>query len=176
MVALQPLMVTGLFILDRSGHKMTVNFDPIFSGMQNGPEKIKGNFDKVKTELERMNGNVVTIPKEQFTKLNGVVSMNPNTCECTIFKFNDFAIMQINAYVGLTMKGWTDSAVVAVPKSYFNDYSKFKLLGNHDRMTDENLHYNTDFHLDTGTVSINTRGAEWNNKGASINISGILHN
>ena len=28
---------------------MAVNFDPIFSEMQNGPEKIKGNFDKVKT-------------------------------------------------------------------------------------------------------------------------------
>lgn len=28
---------------------MAINFDPIFSGMQNGPEKIKGNFDKAKT-------------------------------------------------------------------------------------------------------------------------------
>lgn len=28
---------------------MAINFDAIFSGMQNGPEKIKGNFDKVKT-------------------------------------------------------------------------------------------------------------------------------
>lgn len=26
---------------------MAINFDPIFDGMQNGPEKIKGNFDKV---------------------------------------------------------------------------------------------------------------------------------
>lgn len=155
---------------------MTANITSIPRGDENGLEKINLNFNELKTELERMNGSVVTIPKEQFTKLNGVVSMDPNTCECTIFKFNDFAIMQINAYVSLTMKGWTDSAVVAVPKSYFNGYSKFTLLGNHDRMTDENLHYNTDFHLDTGTLSINTRGAEWNNKGASINISGILHN
>lgn len=28
---------------------MAINFDPIFSGMQNGPEKIKENFDKAKT-------------------------------------------------------------------------------------------------------------------------------
>lgn len=30
---------------------MAINFDPIFSGMQNGPEKIKGNFDKVNDGL-----------------------------------------------------------------------------------------------------------------------------
>ena len=28
---------------------MAINFDAIFAGMQNGPEKIKENFDKVKT-------------------------------------------------------------------------------------------------------------------------------
>lgn len=28
---------------------MAIEFNPIFDGMQNGPEKIKGNFDKVKT-------------------------------------------------------------------------------------------------------------------------------
>lgn len=30
---------------------MAINFDEIFSGMQNGPEKIKGNFDKVNDGL-----------------------------------------------------------------------------------------------------------------------------
>lgn len=30
---------------------MAINFDAIFSGMQNGPEKIKGNFDKVNDGL-----------------------------------------------------------------------------------------------------------------------------
>ena len=30
---------------------MAIEFDPIFSGMQNGPEKIKGNFDKVNDGL-----------------------------------------------------------------------------------------------------------------------------
>lgn len=30
---------------------MAINFDPIFSGMQNGPETIKGNFDKVNDGL-----------------------------------------------------------------------------------------------------------------------------
>ena len=28
---------------------MAIEFNPIFDGMQNGPEKIKENFDKVKT-------------------------------------------------------------------------------------------------------------------------------
>ena len=28
---------------------MAINFEPIFSEMANGPEKIKENFDKVKT-------------------------------------------------------------------------------------------------------------------------------
>lgn len=28
---------------------MTIDFDPIFSGMQNGPDKINANFEKVKT-------------------------------------------------------------------------------------------------------------------------------
>jgi len=51
MVALQPLMVTGLFILDnkKEGINMAIEFNPIFNGMQNGPEKIKENFDKAKT-------------------------------------------------------------------------------------------------------------------------------
>lgn len=30
---------------------MAINFEPIFDGMQNGPEKIKGNFDKVNDGL-----------------------------------------------------------------------------------------------------------------------------
>ncbi|OXS50043.1 hypothetical protein AYP73_07360 [Ligilactobacillus agilis] len=133
-------------------------------------------FKEVKAELERMNGSVVTIPKEQFTKLNGVVSMDLNACNCTIFKFNGFALMQIVTYIRITMKAWTYREVVAVPIYYFNGYSKFTLLGNNDRITDENLHYNNDFHLSTGTLSIYTRGAEWNNKGATIAVFGILHN
>ena len=155
---------------------MTVNFDPIFSGMQNGPEKIKGNFDKVKAELERMNGSVVTIPKEQFTKINGTISMDTNACKCTIFKFNDFAIMQIGTSVGVTMKAWTYREIVSVPKSYFNGYSKFTLLGGTMRVDDQNVHFNNDFHLDNATLSLYTRGAEWNNKNAEIALCGILYN
>lgn len=30
---------------------MAINFEPIFSEMQNGPEKIKGNFDKINNGL-----------------------------------------------------------------------------------------------------------------------------
>lgn len=155
---------------------MAISLEAIVTGMNGGPEAIQQNFNKVKTELERMNGSVVTIPKEQFTQLNGVVSMDREACRCTILKFNNFALMQIDTYVALTMKGWTYREVVSVPKSYFNGYSKFTLLGNTDRVDDENVHYNNDFHPDKGTISIYTRGSEWNNKGAGLAVCGILHN
>ena len=35
----------------KEGINMAINFDPIFSGMQNGPEKIKENFDKINDGL-----------------------------------------------------------------------------------------------------------------------------
>lgn len=155
---------------------MTVNITSIPRGDENGLEKINLNFNDVKAELERMNGSVVTIPKEQFTKINGTISMDPNTCKCTIFKFNDFAIMQITTFIGVTMNPWTHREVVAVPKSYFNGYSKFTLLGSVSRVDDENVHFTNDFHLDTATLSINTRGGEWNNKGAALEVCGILYN
>ncbi|MGN8883852.1 hypothetical protein [Ligilactobacillus salivarius] len=44
---------------------MAINFDPIFSGMQNGPEKIKGNFDKI-------NNGLVWGPQQKFLNLNGM--------------------------------------------------------------------------------------------------------
>lgn len=44
---------------------MAVNFDAIFSGMQNGPEKIKGNFDKL---INIQNWNVSEV---RITPING---------------------------------------------------------------------------------------------------------
>ncbi|OTF88299.1 hypothetical protein [Ligilactobacillus salivarius] len=44
---------------------MAINFDPIFDGMQNGPEKIKGNFDKV-------NDGFSWGPQQKFLNLNGM--------------------------------------------------------------------------------------------------------
>lgn len=48
---------------------MAINFDPIFSGMQNGPEKIKENFDKVNTKL-------VWGQPQSFLSLNGISNSN----------------------------------------------------------------------------------------------------
>lgn len=155
---------------------MTVNITSIPRGDENGLDKINLNFNELKAELERMNGSVVTIPKEQFTKINGTISMDTNACKCTIFKFNDFAIMQIGTSIGVTMKPWTYREVVAVPKSYFNGYSKFTLLGGTMRVDDQNVHFNNDFHLDKATLSLYTRGAEWNNKNAELALCGILYN
>lgn len=44
---------------------MAINFDPIFSGMQNGPEKIKGNFDKL---VDIQNWSVTEV---RITPVNG---------------------------------------------------------------------------------------------------------
>lgn len=46
---------------------MAINFDEIFSGMQNGPEKIKENFDKVNEGLGW--GDL-----QNFLNMNGVTS------------------------------------------------------------------------------------------------------
>ena len=46
---------------------MAINFDAIFSGMQNGPEMIKGNFDKV-------NDGLLWGQSQQFLNLDGLNS------------------------------------------------------------------------------------------------------
>lgn len=48
---------------------MAINFDPIFSEMQNGPEKIKGNFDKI-------NNGLVWGQPQSFLSLNGIGNSN----------------------------------------------------------------------------------------------------
>lgn len=155
---------------------MNLNLNAIVTGMKNGPEAIQQNFDKVTNEMNRMQGSVVTIPKEQFTKINGTISMDQNACKCTIVKFDNFAIMQISTYVGITAKAWTYREVASVPKSYFDGYSKFVQLGNPNRVDDNNIHYDNDFNLTNGAIAINTRFNEWNNKGVNLDVCGILYN
>ncbi|PAY53236.1 hypothetical protein [Ligilactobacillus salivarius] len=48
---------------------MAINFDAIFSGMQNGPEKIKGNFDKI-------NSGLIWGQPQSFLSLNGIGNSN----------------------------------------------------------------------------------------------------
>ena len=154
---------------------MAISLEQIVTGMSGGPEAIMQNFNNVKNELERMNGSVTSIPANQFTSLNAT-NVDTSHCSGYVFKFNNFALMQINAYVSLTMKSWTYRDVVSVPKSYFNGYSKFTLLGNTDRIDDENVHFSNDFHIDKGAISIYTHASEWSNKGTTLVVYGILHN
>lgn len=53
--------------MKKEGTNMAINFDPIFSGMQNGPEKIKGNFDKV-------NDGLTWGEPQNFLNMNGITS------------------------------------------------------------------------------------------------------
>ena len=86
---------------------MTISLEAIVTGMNGGPEAIQQNFNKVKAELERMNGSVVEISKEQFTPINGF-SVDRNACKGLIFKFDSFAIIYFQSYIGnVTLKGWT---------------------------------------------------------------------
>ena len=48
---------------------MAINFEPIFSEMANGPEKIKENFDKV-------NNGLLWGPTQQFLNLEGIGNSN----------------------------------------------------------------------------------------------------
>lgn len=156
---------------------MTVNITSIPRGDENGLDKINLNFNELKAELERMNGDVVTIPKEQFTALNGT-NLDPNIRNGCIFKFNNFALVSFHAYVKVTMNGWTEREAVSIPKSYFNEYSKFEMFGDHRRygFDSDGAQFDIDFEIDKGILTLNTRGNEWDNKGASIDVFGILYN
>lgn len=46
---------------------MAINFEPVFSGMQNGPEKIKENFDKV-------NDGLGWEAPQAFLNMNGITA------------------------------------------------------------------------------------------------------
>ena len=53
--------------MKKEGTNMAINFEPIFDGMQNGPEKIKGNFDKV-------NDGLTWGEPQNFLNMNGVTA------------------------------------------------------------------------------------------------------
>ena len=155
---------------------MSISLQPIVTGMNGGPEAIMQNFNNVKNEMERMNGNVVDIPKEQFTPINGL-TVDSNSCYCRIYKFNSFAIITIGASVGsVTMKSWTFKEAVTIPKSYLNGFSKFQYFKNTRQTTDDGWLYEANFDVTKGLLTIYTRGNEYNNKGLGLDVAGILYN
>lgn len=155
---------------------MSISLNTIVTGMNGGPEAIMQNFNNVKNELDRMNGSVVDIPKEQFTPINGV-TVERNSCYCRIYKFNNFAIITIGAYVGsITMKSWTYKEVVTIPKSYLNGFSKFQNFKDTRQLTDDNRIYDSNFDINRNLLAIYSRGNEYNNKSLGLDVAGILYN
>ena len=156
---------------------MSISLNTIVTGMKGGPEAIMQNFNNVKNELERMNGSVVEIPKEQFTALNGT-TVDPSFPKGYIFKFNNFAIVSLRAYISVNMKGWTNLEAVSIPKSYFHGYSKFEMFGDKRRygFDSDGAQFDVDFKIDKGILTFYTRGNEWNTKGATLQFAGILYN
>lgn len=155
---------------------MAISLEAIVTGMNGGPEAIQQNFNKVKAELERMNGSVTVIPKEQFTALNGITIDNNNR-SCQIYKFNNFAIITMGVFVsGVTMKSWTSKDVLTIPKSYLNGFSKFQYFGDKKRLTDDKQFYDAVFDISKGSLGIYNRGADFNNKGLELIFVGILYN
>ena len=155
---------------------MSISLNTIVTGMNGGPEAIMQNFNNVKNELERMNGSVVEIPKEQFTALNGT-TVDANNSKGYIFKFNNFAIITIGTYAGgVTMKAWSEKETVTIPKSYLNGFSKFQYFGDRRQSTDDNLTYESKLDVTKGSLSIYSRGHDFNSIGLGITVAGVLYN
>lgn len=155
---------------------MSISLEQIVTGMNGGPEAIQRNFNTVKNEMERMNGSVVDIPKEQFTPINGL-TVDSNSCYCRIYKFNNFAIITAGAAVGsVTMKSWTFKEAVTIPKSYLDGFSKFRNFKDTRQITDDGWLYDSNFDVTKGLLTIYTRGNEYNNKSLGLDVAGILYN
>lgn len=155
---------------------MSISLEQIVTGMNGGPEAIQRNFNTVKNEMERMNGSVVDIPKEQFTPINGL-SIDSNASYCRIYKFNNFAIITIGASVkNVTMKSWTFKEAVTIPKSYLDGFSKFQNFKDTRQITDDGWIYDSSFDVTKGLLAIFTRGNEYNNKSLPLDVAGILYN
>lgn len=155
---------------------MSISLNTIVTGMNGGPEAIMQNFNNVKNELDRMNGSIVDVPKEQFTALNGITIDNNNR-SCQIYKFNNFAIITMGVFVGgVTMKGWTSKDVLTIPKSYLNGFSKFQYFGDKKQLTDDKQFYDAVFDISKGSLGIYNRGADFSNKGLDLIFVGILYN
>lgn len=65
---------------------MAINFEPIFSEMQNGPEKIKENFDKV-------NNGLLWGQPQNFVNLEGIGNSNSYKVR------NDGSLVSITMYI-----------------------------------------------------------------------------
>lgn len=155
---------------------MSISLNTIVTGMNGGPEAIMQNFNNVKNELDRMNGSVVDVPKEQFTPINGL-TVDRNSCYCRIYKFNNFAIITIGASVGsVTMKSWTFKEAVTIPKSYLDGFSKFRNFKDTRQITDDGWLYDSNFDVTKGLLTLYTRGNEYNNKSLGLDVAGILYN
>ena len=155
---------------------MSISLEQIITGMNGGPEAIQQNFNTVKNEMERMNGSVVEIPKEQFTPINGL-TVDSNSCYCRIYKFNNFAIITAGVFVGgVTMKSWTFKEAGTIPKSYLDGFSKFQRFKDTRQITDDGWLYDSNFDGTKGLLAIYTRGNEYNNKGLGLDVAGILYN
>lgn len=155
---------------------MAISLEAIVTGMNGGPEAIQQNFNKVKAELERMNGSVTVIPKEQFTALNGT-TVDTNNSKGYIFKFNNFAIITVGVFVGgVTMKAWSEKETATIPKSYLNGFSKFQYFGDKRQITDDNWIYESKLDVTKGSLSIYSRGHDFNNIGVGITVAGVLYN
>lgn len=155
---------------------MSIVLEPIVRRMDNGVELIQQNFNTVKNELERMNGSVVEIPKEQFTPINGL-GIDRNSAKGSIFKFDSFAIIFLQSYVsGVNMKAWNYKEAVSIPRSYLNGFSKFAQFGVGRRLTDSSWQYDVDFKVDKGVMTVYTRGNDYNNVGLDVTLAGILYN
>lgn len=155
---------------------MSILLEAIVTGMNGGPEAIQQNFNTVKNEMERMDGSVVDIPKEQFTPINGF-TVDSNSCYCRIYKFNSFAIITVGVFVGgVTMKAWSEKETVTIPKSYLNGFSKFQYFGDRRQSTDDNWTYESKFDVTKGSLSIYSRGHDFNSAGLAITVAGVLYN
>lgn len=155
---------------------MSISLNTIVTGMNGGPEAIMQNFNNVKNELDRMNGSVVDVPKEQFTPINGL-SIDSNASYCRIYKFNNFAIITIGASVkNVTMKSWTFKEAVTIPKSYLDGFSKFRNFKDTRQITDDGWLYDSNFDVTKGVLTLYTRGNEYNNKSLGLDVAGILYN
>ena len=155
---------------------MSISLNTIVTGVNGGPEAIMQNFNNVKNELDRMNGSVVDVPKEQFTPINGV-TVDRNSCYCRIYKFNNFAIITVGAFIGsVTMKSWTYKEAVTIPKSYLNGFSKFQNFKDTRQVTDDHWIYDSNFDVTRSLLAIYTRDNEYNNKNLAIDVAGILYN
>ena len=155
---------------------MAISLEAIVTGMNGGPEAIQQNFNKVKTELERMNGNVVEIPKEQFTPVNGY-AIDRNSCCFRIYKFNSFAIFTARCpLTGVTMSAWKASLAVSLPKSYFSGFSKFDYLKMTGQVTGDGLSFDANFDLANAGISVYSSKNDINNKTLGLEIVGLLYN